>query len=186
MTRPNLVRDATVAVVGIVLALILLVFWIRLDIETGLIDEWRRTIRIGDALLPTIGALGLLLSALFVGVSVFRRPDPVPSLKFSATFFLMVLAIHFVAIILMLWVGPLLVRLLTVEGVTYRQLLDTVPWKYTGFITGGTFMVFALKSLLERKMTLHSLWVAFVATVVIAFLYDIPFDNMQLPPNGDF
>ncbi|NNE79539.1 MAG: hypothetical protein HKN18_04620 [Silicimonas sp.] len=179
-------RDQWVAIVGIGLALILLVFWIRLDIETGLIDVWRRTIRIGDALLPTIGALGMLFSAIWVGVSAFRQIDLDLSPGNSLPFFGIVLAIHAVSFVMMLWVGPVMVSLFAAEGATYRQLLDTIPWKYAGFIAGGTCLIFALKSLLERKMTLHSLGIAIAATVVIAFLYDVPFDTMQLPPNGDF
>lgn len=186
MTRPNLFRDLSAAIVGGVLALILLLFWIRLDIETGLIDEWRRTIRIGDALLPTIGAIGLLGSALWIGVAAFIKPDTGPCVQFSAPLFALVLGIQLVSFVLMFWVGPLLVTLLAAEGMTYRLKLDSFPWKYSGFLAGGTFMIFALKSLLERSLTLRSLMVAFLATAVLAFLYDVPFENMLLPPNGDF
>tara|TARA_R110000796_G_scaffold67892_6_gene155804 strand:+ start:5487 stop:6047 length:561 start_codon:yes stop_codon:yes gene_type:complete len=186
MTRPNLIRDLCVAGFGLGLALVLLLIWIRLDVETGLIEEWRRTIRIGDALLPTIGATGLLLSALWIAIAALRHPDIEPAITFSATFFWIVLAVHLVSFVLMFWTGPLLVRLFAADGATYRLLLDTVPWKYAGFVAGGTFMIFALKSLIERKTTFNSLWIAFVATAVIALCYDVPFDNMQLPPNGDF
>ena len=75
MARLNSIPALCVASVGCAFTLMLLMFWIRLDIETGLIDAWRRTIRIGDALLPTIGAVRLLLSALWLGVSAFRRPS---------------------------------------------------------------------------------------------------------------
>ncbi|WP_424987017.1 hypothetical protein [Microbulbifer sp. S227A] len=186
MTRPNLIRDLSVAIIGVVLSLILLLVWIRLDIETGLIDEWRRTIRIGDALLPTIGAIGVLGSALWIGLSAYLWPDNEAGAEFSAPLLVLVLGIQLVSFVLMLWVGPVLIALFADEGVTYRLKLDSVPWKYTGFLAGGTFMIFALKSLLERSFTLRSLGIAFLATAVMAFLYDVPFDNMLLPPNGDF
>lgn len=94
MARLNSIPALCVASVGCDLTLMLLMFWIRLDIETGLIDTWRRTIRIGDALLPTIGAVGLLLSALWLGVSALRRPNLSARVGFPRPFFGMVLVLH--------------------------------------------------------------------------------------------
>ena len=62
-------------------------------------------------------------------------------------------------------------------------MLDTIPWKHAGFLAGGTVMIFAPASLLERRMTVRCLVVAFAA---MAFFYYVPFDKLQLSPNGDF
>lgn len=61
-------------------------------------------------------------------------------------------------------------------------MLDTIPCKHSGILAGETVMIFALASLLGRRMTLRSLGVAVAA---MAFFYYVPFDNMQLSPNGD-
>ena len=68
----------------------------------------------------------------------------------------------------------------------YRVLRATAPWKYLGFALGGTVMTFGLIALSQHRPSWRLAALAFVATLVIALLYDLPFDNLLLPPNGDF
>ena len=71
------------------------------------------------------------------------------------------------------------------DGGEYRLLRDTAPWKYLGFVVGGTFMIFTLMSLADGRLRLMRLAMALLVTVIMALLYDLPFDDLQLPPNGD-
>ena len=88
----------------------------------------------------------------------------------------------------MLFVGPLAVlvfSLLSGAEQEYRLLRDTVPWKYLGFIAGGTLAVTTTVSLLEGRFTLRALLVGLVAVAAMIAIYDLPFDDLLLPPNGD-
>ena len=68
----------------------------------------------------------------------------------------------------------------------YRSLIDTAPWNYTGFVLGGALMIFGFISIARHRMEWRDLGIALGAAIFIALLYDVPFDNLYLPPNGDF
>ena len=87
---------------------------------------------------------------------------------------------------LMLLTGPILAWIVTGGETPYRVLRATAPWKYLGFALGGTVMTFGLIALSQHRPSWRLAALAFVATLVIALLYDLPFDNLLLPPNGDF
>ena len=97
-------------------------------------------------------------------------------------FYFLILAVGFS---LMRYAGPVVVRLINVEKVEYRVVRDTVPWKYIGFTLGGTFLVTALIAWTERKLRLVHLLIGLGATLMLIALYDLPFDDLLLPPNGD-
>ena len=87
----------------------------------------------------------------------------------------------------MTWAGPALVELLNSLGVTdksYRQLSDTVPYKYTGFALGGFVMVFGLIAWVQGRPSWRAAAVAAGMVVFLIAIYDIPFDSLLLPPNG--
>ena len=67
----------------------------------------------------------------------------------------------------------------------YRPLRATPPWHYIGFLVGGTILIGGLTSLVEQRLSAHSFVIGFIATLVVALLYDLPFDDLILPPNGD-
>ncbi len=67
----------------------------------------------------------------------------------------------------------------------YRPLRDTIPWKYIGFIAGGTCLVAGLKALVEGRVTMRGVVIGLAACLVLIALYDLPFDDLLLPPNGD-
>ena len=88
----------------------------------------------------------------------------------------------------MLYVGPALVwtsNLVTGAEQEYRLLRDTVPWKYAGFAVGGTLAITVTVSLLERRFSLRALLVGLIAVAAMIAVYDLPFDDLLLPPNGD-
>ena len=178
--------DVTIGLVGTGLALLTLFYWIPKDIDTGVIDEWRRTVRIGDAMLPTFAAVVVLGSSLMVvlrGILGLATGGP---RTMSLGFLGLVLAVFIISLSVMWVAGPALVRLWFGGDVPYRTLIDTAPWKYTGFVLGGALMVFGFIALARHRLAWRDLGIAFGATIVIALLYDLPFDNLYLPPNGDF
>ena len=89
----------------------------------------------------------------------------------------------FVSLALMRWGGPLIVEGIT--GADYRPQRDTVPWKYVGFILGGTALIATLILVVERQLRRSRLAIALGVTLFLAFFYDVPFEDLLLPPNGD-
>ena len=75
--------------------------------------------------------------------------------------------------------------ILRAGGEEYRILRDTVPWKYTGFVIGGILLVFSLICFVEERLSWRALLISIGAVVGIILLYDLPFDDVLLPPNGD-
>ena len=78
------------------------------------------------------------------------------------------------------------VALLGPEGAEYRPLRDTAPWKYLGFGLAGTLLVTSLIAFVERRFRWQMLIVGLGSTVVLAMVYDLPFDDLLLLPNGNF
>ena len=67
----------------------------------------------------------------------------------------------------------------------YRPLRDEIPWKYVGFVCGGGLLIFALIALVERRLRPVRLVLAFAFALALALIYDLPFEDLLLPPNGD-
>lgn len=175
------------------LSTITLVIWIPNDIEGGLIETFRRQKSIGDAMAPTVVAAGALIASIFMAVSSFfsraevRPRGRTPDLQ-SLSFELRVAAVLIVSLVVMAHSGPLTVDLITGFGYeigTYRELRDTIPYKYIGFSIGGFFMIFGLIGVVENKISTSGAIAALLAVIVLILLYDVPFDHMLLPPNGD-
>jgi hypothetical protein len=185
-THSNTKTNAILGVVVVVLALIIGFIWIPADIDTGIFEKVRRRLEIGDAFAPTLATTLLGLGgALLIAEGLTSKS----SLKVDArslVFALGLLSVFAIFIALLLWTGPILVALFGAEGAEYRLLRDTAPWKYLGFITGGTFIVTALISFMEQRFTIKALVIGTVASLAMIILYDLPFDDLLLPPNGDF
>ena len=67
MTPRGHLRNLAVALTGCGFALLALAVWIPLDVDTGVIDVWRRNVRIGDAMLPVFSAAGMALAGAVIG-----------------------------------------------------------------------------------------------------------------------
>lgn len=172
-------------------ASILIAFvWIPLDVDTGLIEKVRRSVQIGDAFAPTMAAFMIGLGGLLV---LIARSEPdkratmldSPSLLNHLHYALVSLLIVAIGLGLMRYAGPLVVAFFNTGSVEYRLLRDTVPWKYVGFILGGTFLVTALIAWTERKLKWAHVLTGFATTLILIAIYDLPFDDLLLPPNGD-
>ena len=158
--------------------------WIPLDVETGIIEKVRRQTNIGDALAPTV-------AAFFVGVGgvlllVFERNDTNQPRLVSANVrsISILIGILVVGFLIMLYAGPLTVYLLQ-DGVEYRLLRDSAPWKYIGYFLGGTFIVSGLISHVEGRFSGRNVVIGICVVVVLIAIYDLPFEDLLLPPNGD-
>ncbi|MEO1686366.1 MAG: hypothetical protein AAFU61_00505 [Pseudomonadota bacterium] len=182
--------DLPLGVVAAASGAFALAVWIPLDVETSVIDVWRRQTTIGDAMLPTAAAAGLTLAGLLTAASGARAARPAIAKPFAPAFPAALLALLTLSLLLMMWVGPTASALLGPEGASYRELRDTAPWKHLGFVAGGLTMVAGLILLAERRadpgaVLRAALW-ATIAVVGLIALFDLPFDDLLLPPNGDF
>ncbi|NNF79066.1 MAG: hypothetical protein HKN05_13645 [Rhizobiales bacterium] len=173
-----------------------LLWWIPGDTETGILVEDRYSIEVGDAMAPTMVAIGILLVSLILIVGALYRPGAQPAddaegqigLSLENTKNMSVAALLIISsLALMIWCGPLTVSLLQALGVDvpeYRLLSAAVPYKYIGFATGGFVLVFGLISWIEGKMSWRAAVVATGAVISLIVIYDVPFDSLLLPPNG--
>ena len=182
--------EITFAVFGIGLGALILGIWIPLDVDTGMIETFRRQTVIGDAFLPVIaGSAILLCSVLHLVQQLLRKGSPGDTFQASSLALsdLMLLGVFFaiitVALLIMYWAGPLL-SLLHDEG--YRTLRGRIPWKYAGFFLGGATLLTGCISLIEGQLDARTVLIATLCTVVLIALFDLPFGNILLPPNGDW
>ena len=181
-TRTDLLLGAGNVAVSLLIAFV----WIPLDVETGVFEKVRRRIEIGDAFAPALAAGLLALGGLLLVVQALRSRS---FTRFSVSSFLYAVGLlagfllfHF----LLMWTGPALVALFGSEAAEYRLLRDTIPWKYAGFVLAGCMLITGLIAFVERKLTVQSVAIGLIATFGLILLYDLPFDDLLLPPNGDF
>ena len=181
--------DRWLSIFTLLFAGILLFLWIPADVDTGIIEKVRSQKNIGDAMAPTIAGVVLGLGGLMLLLqNLLKRSNEklgisLGNLKFLAW----LLGLVIVSFTVMRWAGPLLTPLLTgsEDLAIYRSLRDTLPWKYMGYLSGGFILVFGLMTLIQRAFSWKNALVAFIAVLVLAMIYDLPFDNLLLPPNGD-
>ncbi len=171
-------------------ALLTLGVWIPADVESGVVETFRRRIVIGDAMAPTVVAIGMIVTSVLLAVSTVlgrRREETAPD-RHSALFVVRLAAVIATGLILMTYTGPLVVDAINGLGGaigSYRELRDTVPYKYLGYFIGGTVLVGGSIAVIEQRLTRGAAIAGVVAAVVLAALYDLPFDDLLLPPNGD-
>ena len=117
--------------------LLTLLVWVPLDTDSGLLQKVRRTTLIGDALAPSLAAVLLSLSALWLLITSWEKTEEISRVNLRPA--LLIAGTLISAMLLMRWTGPLLIE-------EYRPLRDTLPWKYLGYMLGGSFMIFGLIS----------------------------------------
>lgn len=170
-----------------------LIYIAPIDSDSGLIEKVRGRFSVGDALAPSAAGVVILVAGLWVALSALwslaraagRAPEGAArgGLTLRNLAYLAALAAIFTAAFtLTRYAGP--VAALAV-GEDYRLLRDTVPWKYIGFVAGGGAMIFALISLAEGRMRARRLALAVAVAAGVALAYDLPFEDLLLPPNGD-
>ena len=185
MKRAN--ADMVLGLAALAAALLALLVWVPADTGSGFVERVRGQYRVGDAMGPSV-AFGLLaLAGLVLAVESRSRAAasrPKASLgRAQLGFLLLVFLIFALSLLAMRWIGPAVAGLLTETG--YRPLRASLPWKYLGYVGGGMLLVGSLISLAERRPSKRAFVIGFVAALGLALLYDLPFDDFLLPPNGD-
>ena len=173
--------DRLLGLFFLVAALLIVFLWVPLDTGTGLAEKVRRRWVIGDALAPTVAGGVIALGALLTILRPASEPRRLTRehLKWLFSLFLLFLS----ALVLMRYLGPLAAAVLSEDG--YRPLRASAPWKFIGYLAGGTALVFGLCALVRGRLNATDLVVAVVASLLIALAYDLPFEDLLLPPNGD-
>jgi len=159
-----------------------------MDTGSGIVEKSRGKLKVGDALAPTLAFTLLIGSGFVVLWERHRGAAPVSVSIRSHLFIILTLIIFAVSLSLMRWTGPIAVESfgLGIEGGQhYRELRDTMPWKYIGYLTGGTALISAFISIASRQFRLSFLLIGFLMAVAMIVVYDLPFDDLLLPPNGD-
>lgn len=90
---------------------------------------------------------------------------------------------------LMLYAGPLAVGVANIRAepaLEYRLLRGSVPWKYIGFVLGGLVAMGGVICLAERRITWAAFAIAGIAVLGMIAVFDVLFDDLLLPPNGDY
>lgn len=179
--------DIILGVVLAGLALAALFIWIPLDIDTGLVERVRRRNIIGDSLGPTAAMILLGLSALFL-MREGRTSKPVETpLKWLAIFAFYVI-IFLLSLLIMRFAGPFVIGLadrLVEAELSYRPLRNVWPLKYVGFVGGGWLLLCALSHFMDSKLSRKRAALFLGITILIALFFDLPFEDILLPPNGD-
>lgn len=195
--------DIALAVVFLAAATVALAWWIPNDTETGVLYEDRYSVEIGDAMAPTMVAIAIALVSLAIGIGAFLRRDKSPGEPEGASreessdrvgvstenaiTIVVLAAICAVSMALMIWSGPALVVITQWFGSSvesYRHVSDTPPFKYSGFVSGGLFMVFSLICWVEGHFSWRAVAIAAATVLALILVYDLPFDSLLLPPNG--
>lgn len=184
----KLPQNRVLGVVVSVLGLAALLFWLPNDVDSGLIEKVRRRYQIGDMLGPMVALSTMLFGGVWLTLSKDRQPTG--RMLAPARAIGLFIAFITIALVLMRWTGPASVWLgeavgLIEAGTGYRPLRDTLPWKITGFLAGGTILIWTLSAVADSAWTWRRLGIAFVITLVIGAAFDLPFEDLVLPPNGD-
>lgn len=171
-------NDRWIGATMLAFAIAVVFVWVPLDTDSGLVEIVRRRAKIGDALAPTVA--GVLLA--FGAVLTLLRPGDAQLNKENLRWLATLLAVFAASLAVMRFAGPIVAEM---QGQEYRTLRDTAPWKYIGFVCGGTLLITALGLLSTGRNPLRFVAIGLVASIVIALVYDVPFDDLLLPPNGD-
>lgn len=190
--------DIGFGVVVLLGSLLALFVWFPLDIPTGFffINAIGRE-EPGDAFFPIMLAVLLaILSVIQVALALFRaRPaneDGAPSPKLTVSnfkFLFLFIMISLAGFAIMYGLGPLTVTALNyveVLDADYRQLTDTAPYKYIGYVVGGFLMTITLIAWTEGRIRRQSVIAVLLTLFVAIIIFDVVLKNVLLPPNADY
>ena len=177
----NLTANRALGLACIAFALLVALVWIPLDTDTWLVERKRGRYIVGDSLAPALAAVFVLIAGLMLVLD--RKSQGEKPSRDNLAFIGAMIGIGGVCLLVMRWAGPVAATLLASEE--YRLLRDTAPWKYIGFVLGGVALIFTMIAFVEERPSWRALLIALAAVAGIILLYDVPFDDILLPPNGD-
>ena len=85
--------------------------------------------------------------------------------------------------------GPAVVTAINaVQGssLSYRELVDTVPYKYVGYIVGGCRLTLPIIIWAEGRLRVRAVIVVLTVIAVSIVIFDLLLSNVQLPPNIEY
>lgn len=172
----------------VVFAVVLIFIWIPFDTDSAIVEKVRGRFKIGDALAPTVAACFVLFGGILLLAS--ERHDPLQFAigKHHISFMASLVAVTVISLLVMRFAGTFIAEianLFRTEPVEYRLLRATAGWKHIGFVLGGVMMVSGIIAIIEHGFSRRGLLVGFLAVVVMIVVFDLPFEDLLLPPNGD-
>ena len=173
-----------IALVTLVLGGLALFVWIPLDSDGGMFERVRRRTVTGDGFAPSLAAAILVLSALILAFE--RQAEKIRLTTAGLRHIFTIVALLAVSGLVMLWLGPLSLLIIDRSPAEYRLLRDDVPFKYIGYLAGGSFLVGALICHVEQRLHWFPFVIGAVGTLALAAIHDLPFNDLLLPPNGDY
>lgn len=166
----------------VIFAVVFAFLWIPFDIDSGIVETKRGKFVIGDSLAPALSATVFFVTGILLLLG--GKPENATGITWQNFKFLgAILALVAIGLLVLRFAGPLITSLVSDES--YRTLRNTTPYKHIGFVLGGTFMVSGLISLVEARVSWRAVIIGIVASLGIILLYDVPFEDLLLPPNGD-
>lgn len=177
--RPRASADTWLALFFLVFAAALVFIWVPMDTGTGLVEKVRRKLVLGDALGPTIAGAVIAIGA---GLALMRPGEGHGLARANVAWLVGLFVLFLLSLTLMRYAGPVAASF-TETG--YRPLRATPPWNYIGFLIGGTVLTGGLTGLASRRVSARDFGIGFLAALVVALLYDLPFEDLILPPNAD-
>ncbi|GAA6208532.1 hypothetical protein NBRC116601_18250 [Cognatishimia sp. WU-CL00825] len=177
--------DVILGLLAILFGVVAILWWVPADTGSGFVVKSRGKFSIGDAFAPTIGFLLLITSGLLLIIESWSKKQEASIERSHIAFGLIAFLTFLCSLLAMRWVGPLAVALFAESGQGYRELRDTLPWKYLGYLAGGSLLVGTFISLSTRKMRLRHFLIGLGVAAAMILVYDLPFEDLLLPPNGD-
>jgi hypothetical protein len=186
--------DIGFGVVVLAVAVVALTVWFPNDIRGGVIVLGATgKPEPGDAFFPVIlASLMGLLGAIQVCFALFKPSARAQAGRLdsgNAVFMAGFCVIVGVGLALMYWCGPAVVGALKSVGLTehdYRQLTDTAPFKYIGYVVGGFVMTVAIVVRAEGMVRPRALLAVVLVIAFLVFVIDGLLSNVQLPPNAEY
>ena len=184
----NITQHRAIGAVTCLFAIAALLLWLPNDIDSGLIEKVRRRHQIGDMLAPAMALTIMLLGGAWLALSSNRAA--LGKVAGPARAILIFIGIAGASLLLMRFTGPGIIWLdetvgLVEVGTGYRPLRDTLPWKFSGFLAGGSVLIWALSAYADHQWSWRRLGIGLVIALIIGAAFDLPFEDLILPPNGD-
>lgn len=186
MPRPN--SDFVLGLAAIALAAVAIAGWVPFDTGSGIVEKVRGKLSIGDALAPTVAFVLLAGAGALLAVEARHGGETARLTRANLAFLGLVVALFAVSIALMRWTGA------ACDDAAARRLGLSVrlqgparhgPVEASRFRGGrelhGRRLHLARRAQGEPAGRADRLG----ATLAMIALYDLPFEDLLLPPNGD-